>query len=109
MCFFLQLVIIYVPQIILDSGFLTYKIVSMIRKLTITNCRQPHGTARKSRSTITRHQEDKLSKATSSLFHIQMIAILEWTYSNVKQNIEQLQTPTMGVTINKKSTTEPPP
>ena len=27
-----------------------------------------------------------------------------------KQNIEQLQTPTMGVTLNKKSTTtEPPP
>ena len=27
-----------------------------------------------------------------------------------QQNIEQLQTPTMGVTINKKSTTtEPPP
>ena len=26
---------------------------------TITNCRQPRGTARKSRSTITRHQEDK--------------------------------------------------
>ena len=39
-----------------------------------------------------------------------MIAILEWTQSNVQQNIEQLQTPTMGVTINKKSTTtEPPP
>ena len=46
---------------------------------TITNCRQPHGTARKSRSTITRHQEDKLSKATSSLFPTKMIAILEWT------------------------------
>ena len=28
--------------------------------------------------------------------------------SNVKQNIEQLQTPTMGVTINKKSTTTEP-
>ena len=39
-----------------------------------------------------------------------LIAILEWTKSNVQQNIEQLQTPTMGVTINKKSTTtEPPP
>ena len=39
-----------------------------------------------------------------------MIAILEWTLSNVQQNTEQLQTPTMGVTINKKSTTtEPPP
>ena len=46
---------------------------------TITNCRQPLGTARKSRSTITRHQEDKLSKATSSLFPIKMIAILERT------------------------------
>ena len=34
-----------------------------------------------------------------------MVAILEWTLSNVQQNIEQLQTPTMGVTTNKKSTT----
>ena len=31
-----------------------------------------------------------------------MIAILERTQSNAQQNIEQLQTPTMGVTINKK-------
>ena len=39
-----------------------------------------------------------------------MIAILEWTLSNVQQNIEQLQTPTMGATIDKKSTTtETPP
>ena len=29
--------------------------------------------------------------------------------SNVQQNIEQLQTPPMGVTINKKSTTTAPP
>ena len=55
-----------------------------------------------------RQQEDTLSKATSSLFPIKMIAILEWTYSNVQQNIKQLQTPTMGVTINKKSTTTEP-
>ena len=40
----------------------------------ITNCRQTHGTARKSHITITRHQEDKLSKVTSSLFPIKMIA-----------------------------------
>ena len=59
---------------------------------TITNRRQPYSTVRKSRSTITRHQEDKLSKATRSLFPIKMIAILEWTQSNVQQNIEQLQT-----------------
>ena len=52
----------------------------------------------------------QLSKATSSLFSIKMIAKLKWTQSNIQQNIEQLQTPTMGVTINKKSTTtEPPP
>ena len=31
-----------------------------------------------------------------------MIAILERTQSKVHQNIEQLQTPTMGVTIYKK-------
>ena len=36
-----------------------------------------------------RHQEDKLNKATSSLFPIKMIAKLELTYSNVQQNIEQ--------------------
>ena len=39
-----------------------------------------------------------------------MIAKLEWTQSNAQQNIEQLQNPTMGVTINNVSTTtEPPP
>ena len=46
---------------------------------TITNRRQPRGTTRKSCSTITRHQEENLSKETSSLFPIKMIAILEWT------------------------------
>ena len=40
---------------------------------------QTHGTARKSHTANTRHQEDKLSKATSSLFPIKMIAKLEWT------------------------------
>ena len=69
---------------------------------TITNPRQTRGTMRKSHKIIMRHQEDKLSKATSSLFPIKMIAKLEWTKSNVQQSIEQLQTPTMGVTINKK-------
>ena len=77
---------------------------------TITNCGQTHGAARKSHTTITRHQEDKLSKSTSSLIPIKMIAKLEGTLSNVQQNIEQLQNPTMGVAINNKSTTtEPPP
>ena len=40
-----------------------------------------------------------------------MIAKLEWTQSNVQQNIEQIQTPEMEVTIIKMSTTttEPPP
>ena len=33
----------------------------------------------RSHTTITRHQEDKLSKATSSLFPIKIIAKLEWT------------------------------
>ena len=55
----------------------------------------------------------KKSKATSSLslslFPIKMIAKLEWTQSNAQQNIEQLQNPTTGVTINNEIiTTEPP-
>ena len=63
-----------------------------------------------SRTTITRHQEDKLSRASSFLYPIKMIAKLERTLSTIQQNIEQLQTTTMGETINNKSTTtEPPP
>ena len=60
-------------------------------------------TARKNR-----HKEDKLSKAISSLFPVKMIAKLEWTQSNAQQNIEQLQNPAMGETINKESTTTEP-
>ena len=69
-----------------------------------------HGTARKSHTTILRHQEDRLNKAISSPYPIKMIAKLKWTQSNVQQYIEQLQNPTMGVTLNNESTaTEPPP
>ena len=68
----------------------------------MTNCRQTYGIARNSNTTIMRHHEDKLSKATSSLFPIKMMAKLEWTQSNAQQNIEQLQNPTMGATINKE-------
>ena len=56
-------------------------------------------------TTIMRHKEDKQSKATSSLFPIEMIAKLEWTQINAQQNIEQLQNPTVGATINNESTT----
>ena len=45
--------------------------------------------------TITRHQKDKQSKATSSLFPIEMTAKVEWTQSYAQQHIEQLQNPTM--------------
>ena len=52
----------------------------------------------------------QIKKSNQLSLPIKMIAILEWASSNVQQNIEQLQTPTMGVTINKKSKiTEPPP
>ena len=78
--------------------FLYRKYTDLVENKELFCRKQPHGTARKSHSTITRSQEDKLSKATSSLFPIKMIAILEWTYSNIHQNIVQLQTPTMGVT-----------
>ena len=47
-------------------------------------------------------------KQNTPLFPIEMVAKLEWTQSNAHQNTEQLQNPTMGVTINIESTTEPP-
>ena len=60
--------------------------------------------------TITRHKEDKQSKASSYLFPIKMITKLESTQSNAQQNMEQTQNPTMGASINLDSTTtEPPP
>ena len=55
------------------------------------------------------HQEEKQSEVPSSLFTIKMIDKLEWTQSNAQQNKEQLQNPTMGVTINNESTTTEPP
>ena len=80
------------------------------RELTkITNCKQTHGIVRKSHTTITRHKEEKQSKKNpSSLSPVKMIAKLEWKQSNAQQNIEQLQNPTMVVTINndKKRTTK---
>ena len=77
---------------------------------TIANYRQTSGIDRKNHTTITRHQEDKQSKATSSLFPIKMIAKLEWTERNAQQNIEQLHNSTIGVTINNESTsTDTPP
>ena len=42
----------------------------MIRKYHNHKSRQTHGTMRKSHTTITRHLVEKLSKATSSLFHL---------------------------------------
>ena len=61
-----------------SKGFLASKIVSeydqeIPQSQTADNPVAPRGRA------ITRHQEDKLSKAISSLFPIKMIAILEWT------------------------------
>ena len=77
---------------------------------TITNCRQTCGIVRKSHITIAGHQEDKQSKAISSLFPIKMIAKLELTQSNAQQNTEQPQKSTMGVRINiELTTTEPLP
>ena len=52
--------------------------------------------------TITRHQDDKQSKATSSPFPIKMIAKLEQTQSNAQQHMEQTQNPTNGSSNNQQ-------
>ena len=70
--------------------------------ITLRNCIQTRQIVRKSHTTITRHQEDKQSKANTYILPIKMIAILEWTQSNAQQNIEQLQKPTIRVTFNNE-------
>ena len=63
-------------------------------------------------SSATQQSRDtrKTNKAKQpALFPINVIAKLEWTQCYAQQNIEELQNPTMGVTINNESaTTEPP-
>ena len=61
----------------------------MIRKYHDHKPQTTRGTSRKAHSTITRHQKDELSKATSSLFPIKMIAILEWTKFDNLANVQQ--------------------
>ena len=52
----------------------------------------------------------QIKQSNQLLFPIKMIAKLEWTQSNAHKNIEQLQNPRIGVTINYESTaTEQPP
>ena len=46
----------------------------------------------------------QLSKATNFLFPFKMITKLEWTLSNVQQNLEQLQTPTVGIATTLQKT-----
>ena len=81
----------------------------MIRKYHNHKLQTTHGTARKSHTTITRHQEAKLSKAIQLSLPHQDDCKARMDKSNVQQNIEQLQSPIMGVKINKSTTTEPPP
>ena len=61
----------------------------------------PEGEPHNNHETPARQSKQEIS----SLFPIKMIAKLEGKLRNVQQNIEQLQNPTMGVTINNKSTT----
>ena len=93
---------------LLEGTSITINIVPNVKCAPETTARwMSHSRAlRYSHTTIRRHQEDTQCKATSSLFPVKMIAKLKWTLSKARQNIEQLQNPTMGV---KSTTTEPPP
>ena len=72
---------------------------------TITNCRQPYGIVRKTKShtSIKGHQEDKQNNATSSLFPIEMIAKLEWTQRNTTTK-HRLITESHNGSINQQQT-----
>ena len=89
---------------------MSMKKVSMIRKYHNHSLKTNSRHREEELYKITRHQKDKQSKATGSFFPIKMIVKLEWTHSNVHQNMEQKQNTTMGASINYgPTTTEPPP
>ena len=64
-------------------------------------------------NTVTRHEEDNYSRATSSLLLIKMIAQLERTLSSKwcikKQGLNTEPPQAKGATINKQLTAQPPP
>ena len=93
----------------MHAGYIS-KIVSMVRKYH-NNKLQTNPWLREEEPHNNHETPGRQTKQSNqlSLFSIKIIAKLEWTYSNVHQNIEQLQTPTMGVTIKNKSTTTEPP
>ena len=64
---------------------------SEIPQSRTTHCRRNQGTFRKSRRTITitRHQGDKQSKATSSQFPIKIITNQKRALRNAQENMEQ--------------------
>ena len=62
------------------SSRFSKKVSEYDQEIRITNCRQTNGTARKSHTAITRHHEDKLSKATIALSSpSRWLQKLEWT------------------------------
>ena len=85
------------------------KIVSMIRKYHNHNMKT--NPWRREEEPHNNHEtQERQTKQSNQIFLIEMIAKLEWTQSNAQQNLEQLQNPTMGVTIcSESTTTEPPP
>ena len=83
---------------------LSSKIVSMIRKYHNYKLQ----TSPWHREVEQHNNHETPGRQTKQSNQLKMIVTLEWTQRNVQQNIEQLQNPTMGVTINNKST-EPPP
>ena len=76
----------------------------MIREYHNHKLQTTHGTARKSHTTVTRHQEDKLSKAISSLFPIKMIAKIVSEYG---QEIPQSHTADEPMAPRGRATQQP--
>ena len=71
---------------------------------TITHCKPTHGTARKGNRalTVTRHQEDNCSRATSYLYRIKIIAGLEGHYVLNNKTRTKHRTPINNESKNKQ-------
>ena len=94
-------------QLRMEIADVSIRIILKQQVIMIRKCHnhKSQGTTRKNPQNNPETQERQSKQINSSLFPIVMIPKLEWTQSNAQQNLEQLQKPTMRVTINNESTT----
>ena len=115
MVIILMMLLIYLTSKLLNAVFIhiiqTYSLIQWVFSKVVNQEIPQNPWHRETKPHNNYETPGRQTKQSNQLsLPVKMIAKLEWTQSNAQQNIEQLQNPTVGVTIsNEPTTTEPPP